>query len=595
MPPRRQPRRNARHTNHSHANTDSNETPVDPNMVSAIHQAFEGLLPNFVAQTVEAVQNQNRTEGRGNTNRRFETNVNNTTEGIHVWIQRFQKQKPRSFTHATNPIDARNWIAHVEKIFEVLGVADQYKVRLATYKLEDDAQTWWEGYKQAKGGETYVATISWADFRTIFYDKYFSTADQEAYKREYAVIRQGNDEPASEFITRFARLASIVGDAAGSAAVQAEKCKWAVCDRIRKSIMFMKFKDLTEVADAMKTYEFERKEFLSRVGDNKKRDRDGQRIQTSGQSSNGANQQDRRVQVIRHNGNQSRPWQSRPQNPKPTTNQIQPYVAPVKAQPLNQDCTQPDKKNNVGASTSLNTRGRVFSLTATDAASVPGTVSGTLRIGERDICVLFDTGATHSIVSHMFTKYLMIAPSLLDHTLCISTPTGESIVITHIYKDCPITIDTIVRKADLLPMQMGDFDIILGMDWLTRHHVTIDCHSRRVVFGDFHHPDLVYQGIQPHKSLKIISTLKAQKLISHGCVGFLASIIDTSVGFSNSQQVTPASSIRGDTDEANTPLAISTSSQLSSTTQNSETPPITTFATSLSDHVLLNFTKLKLR
>ncbi|KAD2805507.1 hypothetical protein E3N88_38884 [Mikania micrantha] len=335
--------------------------------------------------------------------------------------------------------------------------------------------------------------------------------------------------------------------------------------------MFMKFKDLTEVADAMKTYEFERKEFLSRAGENKKRDRDGQRIQTSGQSSNVSNQQDRRVQVIRNNGNQSRPWQSRPQNPKPVTNQLQPYVAPVKAQPLNQfgnqnqalippcntcgkhhrgichraggncfrcgqtghmirDCPQPDKKNNVGTSTSLNNRGRVFSLTATDAASAPGTVSGTIRIGDRDICVLFDTCATHSIVSHMFTKYLRIAPSLLDHTLCISTHTGESIVITHIYKDCPITIDTIVRKADLLPMQMGDFDIILGMDWLTRHHVTIDCHSRRVVFGDFHHPDLVYQGIQPHKSLKIISALKAQKLISHGCVGFLASIIDTLAG-----------------------------------------------------------------
>ncbi|KAD5960860.1 hypothetical protein E3N88_12332 [Mikania micrantha] len=91
MPPRRQPRRNTRHTNHSHANTDSNETPVDPNMVSAIHQAFEGLLPNFVAQTVEAVQNQNRNEGRGNTNRRIETNVNNTTEGIHSFNNRSQK------------------------------------------------------------------------------------------------------------------------------------------------------------------------------------------------------------------------------------------------------------------------------------------------------------------------------------------------------------------------------------------------------------------------------------------------------------------------------------------------------------------------
>ncbi|XP_021993830.1 uncharacterized protein LOC110890515 [Helianthus annuus] len=246
-------------------------------MINAINQAVAGLLPNLVAQTAEAVIQQTRHPERTNTNPTSGGNTtNNITYSIDIWISKFQKQKPKSFSHATNPVEARNWIAHIEKIFGVLGVPEQYKVRLATYKFEDDALTWWEGYKQVKGGDDFDANLSWVDFRNIFYDKYFSTADKEAYIREYAVIRQGSDEPASEFITRFSRLASIVGDVAGSAEVQAEKCKWAVNDRIRKSIMYMKFKDVTEVADAIKTFEFERKEFLSRTGDNKKRNREGQ-------------------------------------------------------------------------------------------------------------------------------------------------------------------------------------------------------------------------------------------------------------------------------------------------------------------------------
>ncbi|XP_076937933.1 uncharacterized protein LOC143605843 [Bidens hawaiensis] len=151
----------------------------------------------------------------------------------------------------------------------------------------------------------------------------------------------------------------------------------------------------------------------------------------------------------------------------------------------------PDTKNTIGGNVALlNNRGRVFTLTATDAPSAP-------------------------------------EPSPLEHTLSISTPMGNSIIISNIYKDCPIRINSIERKANLLPMQMRDFDVILGMDWFSRHRVTIDCHSRRVIFGDSHHPDLVYQGFQPRESLKIISALKTQKLISHGCAGFLASVKDT--------------------------------------------------------------------
>nr|GFD09598.1 putative reverse transcriptase domain-containing protein [Tanacetum cinerariifolium] len=66
---------------------------------------------------------------------------------------------------------------------------------------------------------------------------------------------------------------------------------------------------------------------------------------------------------------------------------------------------------------------------------------------------------------------------------------------------------------------MCEFDIILGMDWLTEHHATIDCRSYQVIFGDIHAPEFIYHGSLPGKSMQIISALQARTLLSHGCEG----------------------------------------------------------------------------
>ncbi|GJX77164.1 hypothetical protein Tco_0323975, partial [Tanacetum coccineum] len=78
---------------------------------------------------------------------------------IHVWLERFRKEKPQTFSSASTSVEAENWISHIEKIFEVLECGDQFKARLATYKLEGDAHSWWRAYKQAKGDDAYVATL----------------------------------------------------------------------------------------------------------------------------------------------------------------------------------------------------------------------------------------------------------------------------------------------------------------------------------------------------------------------------------------------------------------------------------------------------
>ncbi|GJW82802.1 putative reverse transcriptase domain-containing protein [Tanacetum coccineum] len=168
---------------------------------------------------------------------------------------------------------------------------------------------------------------------------------------------------------------------------------------------------------------------------------------------------------------------------------------------------QRDCKKNTGAGTSGHANkkpdasGRVFALTQDQAANTSGTITGTLFIFGRAVFVLFDTGATHSVISTTFASCFTMTPVLLDHVLCISTPLKDSARITHVYGDLPLQFDDKIRSVNALPLDMCEFDMILGIDWLAVHRASVDCHSRRVIFGDIHAPEFIYQGSLPGKSM----------------------------------------------------------------------------------------------
>nr|GEZ08879.1 reverse transcriptase domain-containing protein [Tanacetum cinerariifolium] len=171
--------------------------------------------------------------------------------------------------------------------------------------------------------------------------------------------------------------------------------------------------------------------------------------------------------------------------------------------------------------------GRVFAITEDHATKTSGTITGTLFIYGHAVFVLFDTGATHSVISSVFASCVTTTPTLLDHVLGISTPMKDSVRITHVYRDLPLQFDDKIRAINAFPLDMCEFDIILGIDWLTEHHATTDCRSYQVIFGDIHAPEFIYHGSLPGKSMQIISALQAHTLLSHGCEGFLATIHDT--------------------------------------------------------------------
>ncbi|KAJ9536382.1 hypothetical protein OSB04_un000442 [Centaurea solstitialis] len=553
MPPRRSQRVRRQQNNSSGAlNSDTTETEVDPAITAAVNQALTNLLPNIIAQAVEAAQQHNNGDGQHNQGGQSGGNLNGTggTSGatpggaIHVWLERFQKQKPQSFSSAPTPVDAENWISHIQNIFEVLGCPEEHKTKLAAYKLEGDAQRWWYAIKQAKGN-AYVDSLSWMGFREAFYQQYFSAAEKNSFVREFAMIRQKDDETVSEYLARFLRLAGFAGSLAGSASEQAEKFKWTIHPRYRSKLINEKFSDVAEAADAAKNIEMERQDFLMFNSDgSRKRNREArQQSQQHGSSrGNQRGQSSNRRQGQWHGQNQGQKHQTRSGN-QGNRGSLPPCKSCGKHHSgicyrasgacflcgevghMAKDCKNP--RDTSKGNDSKPTGGRVFALSANQAAN-SGMISGILSIGTRDVYVLFDTGAIYSVVSSIVARHLHVPCSLLESPVVIGTLLGSSEVVTREYRGCPIKIGDQIREADLLPIGMFDFDVILGIDWLTKHRAFIDCEAKQVIFGDKNKPDFVFQGSQPKREAKIISVLKAQKLFSHGCEGYLAYVKDTS-------------------------------------------------------------------
>ncbi|GJS36144.1 putative reverse transcriptase domain-containing protein [Tanacetum coccineum] len=92
--------------------------------------------------------------------------------------------------------------------------------------------------------------------------------------------------------------------------------------------------------------------------------------------------------------------------------------------------------------------------------------------------------------------YIAIHPkvpsTLLDHALSIFTPMGNIVVISHELRNCLLSVGDNIRSVNLLPLEMSDFNIILGMEWLTEHRATIDCHTKRVIFGNLNNLEFIY-------------------------------------------------------------------------------------------------------
>ncbi|GJT26650.1 putative reverse transcriptase domain-containing protein [Tanacetum coccineum] len=144
-------------------------------------------------------------------------------------------------------------------------------------------------------------------------------------------------------------------------------------------------------------------------------------------------------------------------------------------------------------------QGRAYALGGRDASPDSNVITGTFLLNNRYATVLFDT-------------------ELADRKI---------IGVNNIIRGCTLNFMNHPFNIDLMPIPLGSFDAIIGVDWLTKHHGVIIC-DEKIVRVPFGREMLIFQGNGNNRKresrLNIISCTKAQEYLSKGCDVFLAHI-----------------------------------------------------------------------
>ncbi|GKF53658.1 putative reverse transcriptase domain-containing protein, partial [Tanacetum coccineum] len=151
-------------------------------------------------------------------------------------------------------------------------------------------------------------------------------------------------------------------------------------------------------------------------------------------------------------------------------------------------------------------------------------VNSTFLINNVYASVLFDTGRDRSFVSYAFNKYIDIHPTTLDTNYSVELADGKSLTTNTILEGCTINLQNHMFKIDLLPIELGSFDVIVGMDWMAEHRAKVVYYEKyiRVPYGN---DMLIIQGerigVKNESGLEVISSIRTQKYIDQGCQVFL--------------------------------------------------------------------------
>ncbi|GJW97368.1 reverse transcriptase domain-containing protein [Tanacetum coccineum] len=102
-------------------------------------------------------------------------------------------------------------------------------------------------------------------------------------------------------------------------------------------------------------------------------------------------------------------------------------------------------------------------------------VTGTFLLNNRYASILFDTGADRSFVSIAFSSQIDITPTTLDHYYNVELADGRIIGLNTIIRGFTLNFLNHPFNIDLMPVELGSFDVIIGMDWLAKYQAVIVC------------------------------------------------------------------------------------------------------------------------
>jgi hypothetical protein len=106
-------------------------------------------------------------------------------------------------------------------------------------------------------------------------------------------------------------------------------------------------------------------------------------------------------------------------------------------------------------------------------------VIGTFFINDTSTVVLFDYGASHSFISAAYVEKHNLPIALLRCQMIVSS-SGRDMPTRQLRPKVNLKIRGIDFVANLIVLELKGTDVILGMDWLSKHKVRIDCAKKSI-------------------------------------------------------------------------------------------------------------------
>ncbi|XP_073275402.1 uncharacterized protein [Primulina huaijiensis] len=386
-----------------------------------------------------------------------------------------------------------------ENHLRLLEVPQEIKVDVITPFLVDRAAKWWEGISPAMLG---TGSITCQRFREAFLRQYFPTAVRVQKLSEFESLVQEPNMTVVEYSSKFHSLGTYSPTIMGDEALKIHRFKKGLNSRIQSALAVIEPDSFDELMGAAIRAE---NDIKRREGENK---------------------------LKRPESSQYQPGQQF-KRPRFSSNQF--TSAPAKGTTSSQSSKEGVKCQSCGFAHTGECPGgatpnkpkedkanaRVYALTQEEADNSNDVVAGTIQINNMPAYVLFDCGATHSFMSKRFSKKLGIKPDNLEEPYRVATPANRVLETRTLYRDIGVLIDKQNFKANLIQLNMVEFDVILGMDWLAKNHALVDCHGKTVTIQAPHQEKILFHD-KTKEQKTLLSASQTWKAMKSGEEFYLA-------------------------------------------------------------------------
>ncbi|GJX33246.1 putative reverse transcriptase domain-containing protein [Tanacetum coccineum] len=374
--------------------------------------------------------------------------------------QDFMKCQPLYFKGTEGVVELTQWFERMETVFRISNCSVDNQIKFSTCTLLAGALTWWNSHVRIVGQDVAYA-MTWTDLRKKMTDKYCPRNEMKKLEVELWNLKvKGTD--VTGYNQRFQELALLCVRMFPEESDKVERYVGGLPDMIQGSVVASKPKTMQEATEmASELMDKKINTIAERQAENKQKFDD-----TSKNNHNHPRHNKRRSASVNSGSNQ----RGNGTGQGPTC-----FECGVRGH-FKTDCPKLKKNNNNHGNQvrNVNAPAKVYAVGHARINLDSNVVTGTFLLNNRYASILFDTGADRSFVSTTFSSQIDITPSTLDHYYDVELADKRIIGLNTILRGCTLNLLNHPFNINLMPVELGSFDAIIGMDWLVKYQAIID-------------------------------------------------------------------------------------------------------------------------